>query len=73
MTRLPLVASPCQNRSIGHLDKRIDDLRSEMNHRFDDMKLWAQSEFRRLDERIDRLTERISKIEEKLEQRITTR
>jgi len=63
-----------------HMDRRFDGLRSEMiarfeavDKRFEDLKLWAQSEFRRLDERIDRLTERIGKIEEKLEQRITSR
>lgn len=38
-----------------HLDKRIDDLRSEMSHRFDDLKDWIRAELRRIDERIDRL------------------
>ena len=30
-----------------HLDQRIDDLRSEVNHRFDDLKEWIRAEFRR--------------------------
>jgi hypothetical protein len=27
-----------QSRSIAHLDKHIDDLRAEFNHRFDDLR-----------------------------------
>ena len=42
-----------QSRSIGHLDKRIDDLRAELNHRFDDLKDWIRSEVQRLEERIE--------------------
>jgi Tfp pilus assembly protein PilN len=50
-----------QSRSIAHLDKRIDDLRAEINarfaevnHRFDDLKDWIRSEVKRLEERIER-------------------
>jgi Tfp pilus assembly protein PilN len=41
-----------QSRSIAHLGKRIDDLRAEINHRFDDLKDWIRSEVKRLEERI---------------------
>jgi len=51
-----------QSRSIAHLDKRIDDLRAEMNarfaeinHRFDDLKDWIRSEVKRLEDRIERI------------------
>jgi Tfp pilus assembly protein PilN len=44
-----------QSRSIAHLDKRIDDLRAEINHRFDDLKDWIRSEVKRLEERIERI------------------
>jgi Tfp pilus assembly protein PilN len=44
-----------QSRSIAHLDKRIDDLRAELNHRFDDLKDWIRSEVQRLEERIERV------------------
>ena len=51
-----------QSRSIAHLDKRIDDLRAEINarfaevnHRFDDLKDWIRSEMKRLEERIERI------------------
>lgn len=50
-----------QSRSIGHLDKRIDDLRSEMNARFaemsvrfTDLKDLLHSEIRRVEERLER-------------------
>ncbi len=42
-----------QSRSIAHLDKRIDDLRAELNHRFDDLKDWIRSGVQRLEERIE--------------------
>lgn len=49
------------NARFAAIDKRIDDLRSEMshrfsemNHRFDDLKDWIRSEVRRLEERIER-------------------
>ena len=48
------------NRSIAHLDKRIDDFRGAVDHRFDavdrrfdDMREWIRSEFKRVDERLD--------------------
>ena len=51
-----------QSRGIAHLDKRIDDLRAEMNarfseinHRFDDLKDWIRSEVKRLEDRIERI------------------
>ncbi len=46
-----------------HLDRRIDDLRSEVNHRFDDLREWIRAEFRRIDERIDHLAGRVEKLE----------
>jgi Tfp pilus assembly protein PilN len=42
-----------QSRSIAHLDKRIDDLRAELNHRFDDLKDWIRLEVKRLEDRIE--------------------
>jgi DNA anti-recombination protein RmuC len=39
----------------GAFDKRFDDLRASIDHRFDDMKDYIRSEFKRVDERIDRL------------------
>jgi hypothetical protein len=57
-----------QSRSIAHLDKRIDDLRAEMNarfaeinHRFDDLKDWIRSEVKRLEDRIERIEHPIVK------------
>jgi hypothetical protein len=44
-----------------HIERRFSDLRSEINHRFDDLKLWVQSEFRRLDERLERLEQPLHK------------
>jgi hypothetical protein len=43
-----------QNRSITHLERRIDDLRDSMNRRFDDLKELLRSEVKRLEDRIDR-------------------
>jgi hypothetical protein len=34
-----------------HIERRFSDLRSEINHRFDDLKDWLRSEIRRLEER----------------------
>jgi hypothetical protein len=55
-----------QSRSIAHLDhriddlrdsltKRIDDLRDSMNKRFDDLYDLLKSEFKRVEERLERL------------------
>jgi hypothetical protein len=47
------------NRRIDDLkasfDKRFDDLKASIDKRFDDMKDYIRSEFKRVDERIDRL------------------
>jgi hypothetical protein len=54
-----------QSRSIAHIDKRIDDLwtqlngriddlNSSVNHRFDDLKDWIRSGVKRLEDRIER-------------------
>ena len=50
------------NSRFAALDKRFDDLRSEMNarfnavdNRFEDLKDWIHSEVRRLDDRIERM------------------
>ncbi len=37
------------------VNKRIDDMKSSMDKRFDDMKDYMKSEFKRVDERIDRI------------------
>jgi hypothetical protein len=39
----------------GSIDKRIDDLKGSLDKRFDDLKDCIKSEFKRADERIDRL------------------
>ncbi|HTT60183.1 MAG TPA: hypothetical protein VMG35_00025 [Bryobacteraceae bacterium] len=51
-----------QNRSIAHLERRIDDtnnrishLESEFNNRFSDLRDFIHSEIRRIEDRIDRL------------------
>jgi archaellum component FlaC len=51
-----------QNRSIAHVEKRIDDtnnrishLEGEFNNRFSDLRDFIHSETRRLEDRIDRL------------------
>jgi formiminotetrahydrofolate cyclodeaminase len=43
------------------LDKRIDDLLSEMNARFDDLKDLLRSEIKRLEDRLDRLEHAVAK------------
>jgi hypothetical protein len=43
------------NRRFDDMDKRFDDMKSSFNKRFDDLKDLMKSEFRRVDERIDRL------------------
>jgi len=60
-----------QSRSIGHLDKRIDDLRSEMNARFAEMNarfsdLRSEMNARFTDMR-DLLHSEIRRVEERLE------
>lgn len=37
------------------MDKRFDDMKSFFDKRFDDLKDLMKSEFKRIDERIDRL------------------
>ena len=39
----------------GSIDRRIDDLKGSIDKRFDDLKDYIRSEFKRVDERIDRL------------------
>jgi Tfp pilus assembly protein PilN len=50
-----------QSRNIAHLDKRIDDLRAELNHRFDDLKDWIRSEVKRLEDRIEHVEHAVVK------------
>jgi len=50
-----------QSRSIAHLDERIDDLRAEINHRFDDQKDWIRAEVKRLEDRIEHVEHPIIK------------
>lgn len=42
-------------------NRRIDDLRSSMENRFDDLKDWIHSEIRRLEDRIERLEHPITR------------
>jgi hypothetical protein len=44
-----------QNSRLNDLNRRIDDLKASIDKRFDDLKDYIKSEFRRVDERIDRL------------------
>ena len=51
-----------QHRDTDNVNRRIDDLRAEMNgrlvaidKRLDDLKDWMRSEFKRLEERIERI------------------
>jgi hypothetical protein len=55
-----------QNRSIAHLDKRIDDLRNDMTkriddlradmaNRFNDLRALIESEVKRIESRLERL------------------
>jgi len=43
------------NRRFDDMDKRFDDMKSSFSKRFDDLKDLMKSEFKRIDERIDRL------------------
>jgi hypothetical protein len=43
------------------MDKRFEDMKSLMDKRFDDMKDYVKSEFKRVDERIDRLESPIAR------------
>lgn len=49
------------HRGLENLNRRIDDLRTEMNNRFTDLKDWIRSEVKRLEERIDRLEHLVAK------------
>lgn len=56
-----------------YLNQRLAAFEKSIDTRFDDLKLWIQSEFRRIDQRIDNLAEKIARLEErvgKLEGRI---
>ncbi len=44
-----------QNGRMNDLGRRIDDLKGSIDKRFDDLKDYIRSEFKRVDERIDRL------------------
>ena len=50
-----LLGSYFQSRSIAHLDKRIDDLRGEINNRFHDLRDFIGSETKRIESRLERL------------------
>jgi hypothetical protein len=43
------------DRRFNDMDKRFDDMKSSFEKRFDDLKDLMKSEFKRVDERIDRL------------------
>jgi hypothetical protein len=45
----------------GSMDRRIDDLKGSIDKRFDDLKDYIKSEFKRVDERIDRLESPIAR------------
>jgi hypothetical protein len=42
--------------STHHTDKRIDDLRSEMSHRFEDLTRYIEARFKALEDRLERLS-----------------
>jgi hypothetical protein len=44
-----------QNARMSDLSRRIDDLKGSIGKRIDDLKDYIKSEFKRVDERIDRL------------------
>ena len=44
-----------QNARMSDLNKRIDDLKGSIDKRFDDLKDYIKAEFKRVDERIERL------------------
>ncbi len=50
-----------------HFEKHIDALRSEMNHRFDDFRMWIQSEFGRVNDRLERVEKRLDGVEKRLD------
>jgi hypothetical protein len=56
-----------QNRSIAHLDKRIDDLRSDMMNRCNDLRALIESEIRRVESRLERVESRLERVEIRLE------
>jgi len=60
-----------QSRSITHLDKRIDDLRSDIMPRIEDLRsaLMADigSEIKRVEGRLDHVEARLERVEGRLE------
>ncbi|MDE0205913.1 MAG: hypothetical protein OXP66_07795, partial [Candidatus Tectomicrobia bacterium] len=50
------------NRGFYAQDKRIDDLRSEMNQRFDQQDKYMNARFDAQDERLDLLTREVSEL-----------
>jgi hypothetical protein len=55
----------CSTVIVGLLyqNTRMNDLKDAFNTRFDDLKDYIKSEFKRVDERIDRLEERIARLD----------
>jgi hypothetical protein len=48
-------------------NRRIDDLRDSIGHRFEDLRDLLKSEVRRLEERLDHMDERFDRVDERLE------
>ncbi|HUI42443.1 MAG TPA: hypothetical protein VL523_10795 [Terriglobia bacterium] len=44
-----------QRRDSESLNRRIDDLRSDVNHRFDDLIRYIDARFKAVEDRLDRL------------------
>jgi hypothetical protein len=64
--RLAALESHSADRLSAHEKSTADRLaafEASIDKRFDDLKLWIQSEFRRLDQRIDNLAEKIVSLE----------
>jgi hypothetical protein len=48
-------------------NRRIDDLRDSIGHRFEDLRDLLKSEIKGLDERLDRMDQRFDHVDERLE------
>lgn len=62
-----LLGAYFQSRSIGHLDRRIDDLRDSVNNRFDDLRDLLKSEVKRVEESIGHVDTRVQRVEQRLD------
>lgn len=49
-----------------HSNDRLAAFEKSIDKRFDDLKLWIQSEFRRVDQGLDNLAEKIARLEDRV-------